>query len=50
MAIGLAILIPLVILIFTIRVLYLIGAFVYGFIVAATASAGRRRPPPAAAP
>jgi len=28
---------------FAIRLLYLIGAFVYGFILAATASAGRQR-------
>ncbi len=38
MAIGLAILIPLVILIFAFRILYLGGAFVYGFFRAAHAS------------
>jgi hypothetical protein len=43
MAIGLAILIPLVILMFAIRVLYLIGAFVYGFILAAATSGDRQR-------
>jgi hypothetical protein len=43
MAIGLAILIPLVIAMFAIRVLCLIGAFVYGFIAAATSAASRQR-------
>lgn len=38
MAIGLAILIPVVILMFAFRILYLVGAFLYGFISAAHAS------------
>jgi len=44
MAIGLAILIPIVILMFAIRILFLLGAFVYGFLVAAHASWARRHP------
>jgi len=42
MAIGIALLIPLVILLFAIRVLMLIGAFVFGFVLAATSAAARR--------
>jgi len=38
MAIGLAILIPVVILMFAFRILYLVGAFFYGFLRAAHAS------------
>jgi uncharacterized protein YhhL (DUF1145 family) len=41
MAIGIAILIPLVILMFALRILILVGAFVYGFVVAAVS---HRRP------
>jgi len=45
MAIGLAILIPLVILIFAIRILMMIGAFLYGFSRAAHASWVKGHPP-----
>ncbi|HXN85972.1 MAG TPA: hypothetical protein VN867_07865 [Candidatus Binataceae bacterium] len=45
MAIGIAILIPLVILIFAIRFLLLIGAFFYGFARAAHASWVKAHPP-----
>jgi len=44
MAIGLAILIPIVLLLFIARLLYLIGAFVYGFILAACSSSDRDPP------
>jgi hypothetical protein len=51
MAIGLAILIPIVILMFAFRILYLVGAFVYGFVIAAHASWVKAHPKqPHAAP
>ena len=43
MGIGLAILIPLVILMLIGRVLFLFGSFVWGFIRAATSDVSRRR-------